>query len=79
MRVTVDPGVALKGRLDAEAARRGVTMESLVIDAVERAFPAKDAEYRRPTVIGIGEGPEDLSTRYKQIRRDLAAGRQGGR
>jgi hypothetical protein len=78
MRVTVDLGVALEGRLGAEAARRRVTIESLVIDAIGRAFPARDAESRRLTFIGIVEGPADLSTRYKQIRRALAAGRGDG-
>lgn len=76
MRMTVDLGGALEGRLQSEAARRGVTMESLVIDAVERAFPARDSGQRRLTFIGICDGPANLSTSYKQIRRDLAA-RQG--
>jgi hypothetical protein len=78
MRVTVDLGAALEGRLEGEAVRRGVTMESLVIDAVDRAFPPSEAEHRQLAFIGSGEGPADLSNRHKQIRRDLAAGRGDG-
>lgn len=63
--------------MNAAAGRRGVTTESVISDAVERAFPARVVESGRLTFIGIAEMREDLAANYKQIRRDLVAGAHG--
>lgn len=77
MSVTVDLPDDVLRRLEAEAARRGVAVELLIAETLERDFPAEAARSPKLSFIGIAEAREDLSENYKQIRRDLAAGRAG--
>jgi hypothetical protein len=73
--LTVDlPGEVLR-RLRAEAARRGVPVQTLIAETLERDFPAGAAEPPALSFIGIAQARDDLSETYKQIRRELAAGR----
>ncbi len=74
MSVTVDLSDEVLRRLEAEAARRGVAVESLIAETLERDFPAATGGSPTLSFIGIAEAREDLSENYKQIRRDLAAG-----
>ncbi|MGA2211612.1 MAG: hypothetical protein ABSH30_18520 [Acidimicrobiales bacterium] len=75
MSVTVDLPDDVLRRVQAEAARRGVPVESLIAETLERDFPAGTAESGSLSFIGIVEARDDLSENYKQIRRELAAGR----
>lgn len=75
MSVTVDLSDEVLRRLEAEAARRGVAVESLIAETLERDFPAEASASPKLSFIGIAEAREDLSENYKQIRRDLASGR----
>lgn len=75
MSLTVDLPDEVLRRLEAEAARRGVAVESLIAEALERDFPADTADSPVLSFIGIADAREDLSESYQQIRRDLAAGR----
>ena len=75
MSVTVDLPDEVLRRLEAEAARRGVAVKSLITETLERDFPAEVGGSPRLSFIGIAEAREDLSENCKQIRRDLAAGR----
>ena len=62
-------------RLEAEAARRGVAIESLIADTLERDFPADAPASSKPSFIGLAEARADLSENHKSIRRELAGGR----
>jgi len=73
--VNIDLPDGVQRRLDAEAARRGVPVESLIADTLARDFPAGTAETPTLSFIGIAQARDDLSENYKQIRRELAAGR----
>jgi len=75
MSVTVDLSDEVLHRLQEEAARRGVPVESLIAETLERDFPPAADERPKLSFIGIGEAREDLGENHKQIRRDLAAGR----
>jgi adenylosuccinate synthase len=70
MSMTVDLPDELADRLAAAAAERGVTLEALVVEAVEAQYPVR----RRPSFVGIGRsGRSDTSERYKEIRRQAFA------
>jgi hypothetical protein len=73
--VTVDLPDEVLRRLQAEAARRGVPVESLIAETLERDFPPGTVESPSLSFIGIARARDDLSENYKQIRRELAAGR----
>ena len=75
MSVTVDLSDEVLHRLREEAARRGVPVESLIAETIERDFPPATEQKPKLSFIGIGEAREDLGENHKQIRRDLAAGR----
>jgi hypothetical protein len=62
-------------RLQAEADRRGLAVESLIAETLERDFPPTANVAPTLTFIGMFDAREDLSENYKQIRRELAAGR----
>jgi hypothetical protein len=73
--LTVDLPDEVLRRLRAEAERRGVALESMIAATLERDFPAGAAEAPSLSFIAIAQAREDLSENYKQIRRELAAGR----
>jgi hypothetical protein len=73
--VTVDLPDDVLRRLQAEAARRGVPVESLIAETLERDFPAGPATSGSLSFIGTINARDDLSENYKQLRRDRAAGR----
>lgn len=75
MSLNVDLPDEVLRRLQAEAARRGVLVESLIADTLERDFPADTGHSPTLSFIGIAQARDDLSENYKQIRRELAAGR----
>jgi hypothetical protein len=75
MSVNIDLPDEVLRRLDAEAARRGVPVESLIADTLARDFPGGTAEAPTLSFIGIAQARDDLSENYKQLRRELAAGR----
>ncbi len=77
MSVIVDLPDEVLRRLETEAARRGVPVESLIAKTLERDFPAEAIGSPKLSFIGIAEAREDISENYKQIRRDLAAGCAG--
>ncbi len=77
MSLIVDLSDEVLRRLETEAARRGVPVESLIAETLERDFPAEAVGSRKLSFVGIAEARDDLSEKYKQIRRDLAAGRAG--
>ncbi len=77
MFVTVDLPDELLRRLEAEAARGASTVESLIVETLERDFSAETVVSPTLTFIGIAEAREDLGENHKQTRRDLAAGRSG--
>lgn len=76
MKVRLELSDGLLGRLEVEAGRRGTTVEAIVVDAVERAFPAEKPQGLPFGFIGIAEGPEDLSSQYKELRREVARRRR---
>jgi hypothetical protein len=73
--LTVDLPDEVLRRLEAEAARRGVPVQTLIAETLERDFPPGTGESPTLGFIGIAEARADLSQNYKQIRRELAAGR----
>lgn len=73
MSLTVDLPDDVVRRLEAEAARRGVPVESLIAEALEREVPATAGEQPQLGFIGIAQARDDLSENYKQIRRELAS------
>ena len=75
MSVTVPLSDEVLRRLEAEAARRGVPVESLIAETLERDFSADSKAAPTLSFIGIAEAREDLAENYKQIRHDLAASR----
>ena len=77
MAVTVELPDDVLHRLQAEATRRGVPVESLISDTLKRDFPPNSGERPVLSFFGIGAARPDLAENYKQIRRDLAAGRVG--
>src|SRR5690349_3097586 len=78
MTVIVDLPESVLRRLQAEAARRGVPVESLIAETLERDFPPPgEAPARTLSFIGLAAARSDLGENYKQIRRDLAAGAAG--
>ena len=77
MSVIVDLPDEVLRRLETEAARRGVPVESLIAKTLERDFPAETGGSPKLSFIGIAEARDNLSENYKQIRRDLAVGRAG--
>lgn len=69
--MTVDLPEELAARLAELAAQRGVTPETLIVEAIEAHLP------KPPSFIGIGaSGRGDLSERHKEIRRELIAERR---
>lgn len=76
MNVRLELSDGLRGRLEAEAGRRGTTVEAIVVDAVERAFPAERPQGLPLGFLGIAEGPEDLSSRYKELRSEVSRRRR---
>jgi hypothetical protein len=72
--VTVDLPDDVLRRVQAEAVRRGLPVESLIAETLERDFPAGTTDQPTLTFVGIGQAREDLSENYKQIRRELATG-----
>lgn len=73
--MAVDLPEALLRRLEAEANRRGVPVDSLIAETLERDFPAGGVSSRGLSFIGIARARDDLSENYKEIRRELAIGR----
>lgn len=76
MKVRLELSDSLLGRLEVEVGRRGTTVEAIVVDAVARAFPAERPQTSPLGFIGIAEGPEDLSSRHKELRRVAARRRR---
>jgi hypothetical protein len=78
MTVTLDLPEAAQARLEAEAARRGITLTKLVAELAERLpAPADMTEERRHRLSFIGAGHSgrgDLSQRHREIRAEQTAG-----
>jgi hypothetical protein len=75
MSMTVNLPDDVAARLAAEAARRGVSVEELVAEAVTAHFPAAPPEQparRRLSFIGIGAsgGGENVAERHREIIRE---------
>jgi hypothetical protein len=63
----------LAARLNAEAARRGITSEQL-LDELAAQFPNRSDRAERFAFAGMGHsGRGDLAERHKQIRDELIA------
>jgi hypothetical protein len=73
--VTIEIPDEVLRRLQAEAARRSVPVESLIAETLERDFPSGTVESPSLRFIGVARARDDLSENHKQIRRELAAGR----
>ena len=73
--VTLDLPAEAQSRLQAEATRRGITLDQLVAEIAE-SFPAdSEAPKRRLSFIGAGHsGRGDLSHRHREIRAEQTAG-----
>lgn len=71
MTVTLDLPADAQARLQAEATRRGITLDQLVAEIAD-SFPAED-----PLEAFIGSGSSgrgDLARRHREIRADQTAG-----
>ncbi len=77
MTITLDLPEAAQARLQAEATRRGITLDQLIAEIAE-SFPAGPAETTSPhrlSFIGVGHsGRGDLSRRHREIRAEQTAG-----
>jgi hypothetical protein len=63
----------LASRLNAEAARRGISSEQL-LDELAAQFPPRSDRAERFAFAGVGHsGPGDLAERHQQIRDELIA------
>ena len=77
MAVTVDPPADPQARLEAEAGRRGITIDQLVAEiAADFADDAPESPpQRRLSIIGIGHsGRGDLARRHREIRTEQTKG-----
>ena len=75
MSVTVDLPAEALARLEAEAARRGVGIDVVIAEFAD-TLPAAERPQRRGRLafIGIGHsGDGELSTRYRDYRREATA------
>ena len=75
MTVTLDLPAEAQARLQAEATRRGITLDQLIAE-LAHSFPAEtDTPKRRLSFIGVGHsGRGDLSRRHREIRAERTAG-----
>ena len=71
MSVTLDLPAESQARLEAEATRRGITLDQLIAELAD-ALPATDP---LDTFIGSGSsGRGDLASRHRQIRAEQTRG-----
>lgn len=71
MTVTLDLPAEAQARLQAEAARRGITLDQLIAEVADK-LPAED-----PLEAFIGSGSSgrgDLARRHREIRAEQTAG-----
>lgn len=77
MTVTLDLPPEAQARLEAEAGRRGITIDQLVAEiAADFADDAPEsAPQRRLSIIGVGHsGRGDLARRHREIRAEQTTG-----
>lgn len=78
MTLTVTIPEALARRVEAVARAQGRASEAVIVEVLEHAVPvdpATEAAVKtRFGFVAIGDGPDDLAARHKQIRRDHFAG-----
>jgi hypothetical protein len=73
--VTLDLPAEAQARLQAEAARRGITLDQLVAEIADTFPTANTAPKHRLGFIGAGHsGRGDLSRRHREIRAEQTAG-----
>lgn len=79
MTLTVTIPEALARRVEAVARAQGRATDEVIVEALEQAVPidpdTEAAVKARFSFVAIGDGPNDLAQRHKQIRRDHFAGR----
>ena len=76
--LTVTIPQALARRVEAVARAQGRATNDVIVEALEQAVPVdpdtEAAVKARFGFVAIGDGPDDLAERHKQIRRDHFAG-----
>ena len=75
MSVTLNFPVEAQARLEAEASRRGVTLDQLIVEIADR-LPAEGAVPKhRLGIVGVSySGRGDLSRRHREVRVEQTAG-----
>lgn len=58
------------GRIEAEAARRGVTVAEVIAEFAERLPAPAQAERSRPSFVGAGASAEGLTHRIDELLSD---------
>ena len=76
MTVTIELPADAQARLEAEAARRGITLDQLIADLADNIpVPTDGASKHRLSFIGVGHsGRGDLSRRHREIRAEQTTG-----
>ena len=74
MSVTVELSAEVLARLEAEAARRGVPMESLISETLERDFPARGSKGTKPKLGFVGMGTSRTGRTAREADDMLAEG-----
>ena len=78
MTVTLDLPADTQSRLAAEAARRGLTVDQLVVELVASLADVDETvPKRRLSFIGVGNsGRDDLARRHREIRAEQLRGQR---
>ena len=74
MSVTVELSAEVLARLETEADRRGVPMESLIAETLERDFPAHGQQGATRTLSFVGMGTSRTGRTARETDDMLAAG-----
>ena len=74
MSVTVELSAEVLARLEAEAARRGVPMESLISESLERNFPAHGSQDTKRKLGFVGMGTSRTGRTERETDEMLAEG-----
>lgn len=79
-RTTVMLPDEVEARLRVEAAARGISLAEAVREAIDRGLAAQPHAPRRSlSFVGVGEGPDDLSSRTDDRLREIYEARHARR